>query len=404
MGKHSAIRTQEAILGSLLEQKVEYQEHLMEVLTDPVLTGFRQLYAGVAKARRAGGVLQAFQDDLGRVAEWNQVQIDQAYQDFFKATSCSYLYDLVRALLTVHLQIHMAAAAIQDGGRAPAPLRLRIPSAEAFLHRVYVATARGIWKKPYLFYEGLKPLEQQHNLSIAEAIVQKAIRTVVRGCLPMDQLIRQLGARAVAAAAAAEEAAAQPDAAEGEPGDEPEEDEEEPEDDPADDEAEPEEDEEEPEDDEEEPEDDEEEPEDDEEDPEDEPEDEPKDDKEEPEEPEDDEEDPDDEPEDDEQEPDDDEADPEDNKEEPLPKEDPEEEPIPPSEDASAEDNGESDTTGDTVLHDPTRYTSIYEEDEDEEGFDINLDSDSDAGAGASADIRTIIIDEPVRRKRDAFF
>ena len=390
MGKHSAIRTQEAILGSLLEQKVEYQEHLMEVLTDPVLTGFRQLYAGVAKARRAGGVLQAFQDDLGRVAEWNQVQIDQAYQDFFKATSCSYLYDLVRALLTVHLQIHMAAAAIQDGGRAPAPLRLRIPSAEAFLHRVYVATARGIWKKPYLFYEGLKPLEQQHNLSIAEAIVQKAIRTVVRGCLPMDQLIRQLGARAVAAAAAAEEAAAQPDAAEGEPGDEPEEDEEEPEDDPADDEAEPEE--------------DEEEPEDDEEDPEDEPEDEPKDDKEEPEEPEDDEEDPDDEPEDDEQEPDDDEADPEDNKEEPLPKEDPEEEPIPPSEDASAEDNGESDTTGDTVLHDPTRYTSIYEEDEDEEGFDINLDSDSDAGAGASADIRTIIIDEPVRRKRDAFF
>ena len=397
MGKHSAIRTQEAILGSLLEQKVEYQEHLMEVLTDPVLTGFRQLYAGVAKARRAGGVLQAFQDDLGRVAEWNQVQIDQAYQDFFKATGCSYLYDLVRALLTVHLQIHMAAAAIQDGGRAPAPLRLRIPSAEAFLHRVYVATARGIWKKPYLFYEGLKPLEQQHNLSIAEAIVQKAIRTVVRGCLPMDQLIRQLGARAVAAAAAAEEAAAQPDAAEGEPGDEPEEDEEEPEDDPADDEEEPEDDEEEPEDDEAEPED---EPEDDEEDPEDEPEDEPKDDKEEPEEPEDDEEDPDDEPEDDEQEPDDDEADPE----EPLPKEDPEEEPIPPSEDASAEDNGESDTTGDTVLHDPTRYTSIYEEDEDEEGFDINLDSDSDAGAGASADIRTIIIDEPVRRKRDAFF
>ena len=68
-------------------------------------------------------------------------------------------------------------------------IKLRVPTAEKFIHRVLISCAQSLWKQPYLFYHAVRSLERQYNRIKIEEIIKKQIETTLRNCLPLEQIL-----------------------------------------------------------------------------------------------------------------------------------------------------------------------------------------------------------------------
>lgn len=63
---------------------------------------------------------------------------------------------------------------------------------ETYIHRILVATARMLWKKPYLMYHKVRTLEKQKNLLQCETYIHKAITQTIQGSLPLNEIFRYI--------------------------------------------------------------------------------------------------------------------------------------------------------------------------------------------------------------------
>ena len=64
------------------------------------------------------------------------------------------------------------------------------PKIEDFIHRVYIISARKIYKNVYLFEKNIPPLQVQKNNRELELLVQESILNAVRESIPVDVLLR----------------------------------------------------------------------------------------------------------------------------------------------------------------------------------------------------------------------
>lgn len=183
-------------LDALVDSKKEYMEHLFDILSEPMVATFQEIYQQclVAPETRKKGILASFQDALVGIAAWNAHLIREHYEKVVTHTGCKYISDLVRALISVQVRINLMANGKEQTLHN---VKLKIPSADNFLHRCYVDVARAVWKRPYLLYHNVRAVEKQQNLLDLEKIIQHAIRTVLRGFVPMEQLIAQIVAAEV---------------------------------------------------------------------------------------------------------------------------------------------------------------------------------------------------------------
>ncbi len=185
------MKQKNAQLDALVDSKKEYLEHLFDLLTEPMVTTFQDIYHKclAAPETRKKGILACFQDSLVAIASWNQHLIREHYEVIVSHTGCKYIPDLIRALISVQVKINLMANSREQSLQN---IKLRVPSADNFVHRCYVDIARAVWKRPYLLYHNVRAVEKQQNLLDLEKIIQQAIRTVIRGCVPMEQLIAQV--------------------------------------------------------------------------------------------------------------------------------------------------------------------------------------------------------------------
>jgi hypothetical protein len=109
------------------------------------------------------------------------------YERVKKHTQCDYFQDLVKSLLIVYVKIHMLTHSITDAG----DIKIRVPSNENFIHRCLVAVARGVWKRPYLFYHNVRSIERRANMNDVDIMIRKCFTSVVRSFLPFDELLQK---------------------------------------------------------------------------------------------------------------------------------------------------------------------------------------------------------------------
>jgi hypothetical protein len=89
-----------AELKALLENRKEHLQYLQDVLVEPVLQEFQDMYTVATKKSK---VLQEFQDEVGKIPEWNHVMISNSFERIQKRSGCNFIPELVR--------IHQAARA-----------------------------------------------------------------------------------------------------------------------------------------------------------------------------------------------------------------------------------------------------------------------------------------------------
>jgi hypothetical protein len=172
-----------AELKALLENRKEHVQYLQDVLLEPILDEFSDIYQSVTTKSK---ILQEFQTELGKIPEWNHVMITAAYERVLKRSGCKFLPDLLRAIFTTSVKCHLMTHGKMD---AMSTIKFRVPTTEKFIHRLLIACAQEIWKQPYLLYHAVRSIERQYNRGKVEDIIRKQVEGTIRSCLPMEQIV-----------------------------------------------------------------------------------------------------------------------------------------------------------------------------------------------------------------------
>lgn len=157
----------------LLDAKEEYLGQVTDVLAPFVLTTFRDMYAEAAKHK--GKVLLSFQRSLREIPAWNSHVVRTHTQDI--EVRYKSLGKLIAALFVSVVKIMSSIRLSRD--RQP-NIRLKLPSNDAFVHQVYIQTAREFYNTPTLINE---------NRTVRINTVREGVRAAVREMLPIDEIL-----------------------------------------------------------------------------------------------------------------------------------------------------------------------------------------------------------------------
>jgi hypothetical protein len=127
-----------------------------------------------------------FQNFLSRIPKWNDNIVEAEQKRIHERSGCSYLEDLITCVHIIQLKL---LTAVRVGSKQK-KIDVKIPSIKDFIHKIYIHSARKIYKNVYLFEKNIPPLQIQKNARELELLVQEAILNSVREGIPVDVLLR----------------------------------------------------------------------------------------------------------------------------------------------------------------------------------------------------------------------
>jgi hypothetical protein len=160
----------------LLEAKREYLTRLSDDLSPIILRDMRALYEE-AKKEQPSKALYSFQSRLKQIPKWNASLVREKTASV--ETKSPYLSSLIAAVFVSFIKVMSSVRVSQD---EKPNIRLKLPTNDAFVHQVYVETARKLYENPELV--------RQVSSSDRIALVQVAIETTVRDQLPLQDILQ----------------------------------------------------------------------------------------------------------------------------------------------------------------------------------------------------------------------
>lgn len=172
------------------EQKEEYMDHLFDLVYGPIHNQYQVIYKDVCQSKEGitKGILKTFQKEVADIPVWNQLKVDEFYQNFIEKTKCVYFVDLLKTIYILSVKLVLLGLPQEHRNK----IQIKVPAPEVFLHRLLIHVARDVWKRPYLFYHQVKSVEQQNHLYQFEMIVRRKIRSVIRDTLPIDLMVQHM--------------------------------------------------------------------------------------------------------------------------------------------------------------------------------------------------------------------
>ena len=175
---------------SLHESKNEWGARLLTILTPLIVEGFNSIYDEALTLCKNNNELDkhlmTFQNFISRIPKWNSSIIDDEQKRIIEKSSCTYLEDLITCVHVIQLKLLTAVRV----GTKQKKMDITIPKIEDFIHKVYIISARKLYKNVYLFEKNIPPLQVQKNNRELELLVQEAILNAVRESIPVDVLLR----------------------------------------------------------------------------------------------------------------------------------------------------------------------------------------------------------------------
>lgn len=158
----------------LIDAKREYVGQLTDVLAPYVLNRFASLYVAAQRATPKTPVL-TFQRALRDIPAWNAGAIQQYTQEV--QSKYSFLGDLIAACFVAYVKILSSVKLHQQKPN----IRLKLPTNDAFVHKVYVHAAREFYTTPSLIGA---------DRASRTAVVKMAVEASVRDMLPIEDILK----------------------------------------------------------------------------------------------------------------------------------------------------------------------------------------------------------------------
>lgn len=178
------------VISNLHESRNEWCSRLVSIFTPLVTEGVRSIFSESWKIcmdnDEANKYLMTFQNLLSRVPKWNNTIVEQEKKRIIERSGCDYLEDLITCVHIIQLKV---LTCIRVGSKQK-KIDISIPNLDAFIHKVYINTARKIYMNVYLFEKNVSPLQSQKNNRELETIIQECIMMAIRESIPTEAIIR----------------------------------------------------------------------------------------------------------------------------------------------------------------------------------------------------------------------
>jgi hypothetical protein len=175
---------------SLHESKNEWGVRLLTILCPLVIEGFRSIFEESCKLCKDNGemdkYLMTFQNFIARIPKWNATIVEQERKRIVEKSKCSYLEELITCVHIIQLKILTAMRV----GQKQKKIDISIPKLDDFIHKVYINSARKLYKNVYLFEIGIPALQMQKNQREMEIIVQECILNTIRETIPVESILK----------------------------------------------------------------------------------------------------------------------------------------------------------------------------------------------------------------------
>jgi len=177
-------------LSSLTESKNEWCARLVSLLTHHIIIGvesiFKEALTICINEKEENKYLMTFQNLLCAIPQWNPSIIDQETKRIETNSGCKYLEDLITCVHIIQLK---ALTCIRVGQKSK-KIDINIPSANTFIHNVYINVARKLYTNVYLYEKDLYPLQIQKNKHDVEFLVKEAILLTIRDNIPVEKILQ----------------------------------------------------------------------------------------------------------------------------------------------------------------------------------------------------------------------
>ena len=177
-------------MSSLGESKNEWCARLVNILTPALIDGLKSIFKEALELCEENDendkYLMTFQTFLSRIPKWNDSIIGEERVRIEKFTKCGYLEELITCVHVVQLK----ALTCVRVGQKQKKIDIDIPSADNFIHKVYINVARKLYTNVYLFEVELPPLDLQKNNRQLELFAQESILNTIRDTMPVENILR----------------------------------------------------------------------------------------------------------------------------------------------------------------------------------------------------------------------
>ena len=177
-------------LSTLYESRNEYCSLLLSKLSPLIIQGIRSIFDEAVRLCRDNEedekYLMTFQNFLARVPKWNTDIVLTEADRIKRVSACAYLEELITCVHITQLKVLTSIRV----GRQQKKIDISIPKLPEFIHRVYIESARRIYKNVYLFDVDVPPLTRQKNARECEMIVNECIMSVIRESMPIETILR----------------------------------------------------------------------------------------------------------------------------------------------------------------------------------------------------------------------
>lgn len=177
-------------VSGLHESKNEWAARLLTILAPHVIDGFRSiLEESVTLCRENDEMdkyLMTFQNLIARIPKWNSDIVKTETQRIIEKSGCNYLEDLITCIHVIQLKILTAVRV----GQKQKKVDLNVMNVNEFVHKVYINSARQMYRNVYLFDLDVPPLQKQKNNREVELIVQECILNTIRDSIPVETILK----------------------------------------------------------------------------------------------------------------------------------------------------------------------------------------------------------------------
>ena len=177
-------------ITSLQESRNEWCSRLINILTPLITEGVKSIFdeAWVLcdENNELEKYLMTFQNFLARIPKWNTTIVDTETKRIIDKSNCGYLNDLISC---VHI-IQLKSLTCMRVGNKQKKIDISVPELNEFIHKVYINTARKLYKNIYLFEKNITPLQIQKHYRELEIIIREEILNSIRENIPVENIIK----------------------------------------------------------------------------------------------------------------------------------------------------------------------------------------------------------------------
>ena len=131
---------------SLIESRNEWMSRFVNILTPLLNEGvqsiFTESFSLCKENNETEKYLMTFQNFLSRVPSWNQTIVENECMRLVDKSKCNYLNDLLTCVHVIQLKMLTNVRVCKTQKQ----VSIDIPKLENYVHRVYIAIARKLYK------------------------------------------------------------------------------------------------------------------------------------------------------------------------------------------------------------------------------------------------------------------